>query len=134
MSNRRGRLADNKHCLLSAIRQCFISSARNGKTSYGMAVSERALAEEEREVTNATKLAHGALRMLGNIGIALAINAIISGITHLVNRVKEIKESTDNLISSFKSLKEEADSLAKNSNTLVSEYAKPSSKNLFYIV
>lgn len=99
-----------------------------------MAVSERALAEEEREVTNATKLAHGALRMLGNIGIALAINAIISGITHLVNRVKEIKESTDNLISSFKSLKEEADSLEKNSNTLVSEYAKPSSKNLFYIV
>ncbi len=37
-----------------------------------MAVSERALAEEEREVTNATKLAHGALRMLGNIGYSIS--------------------------------------------------------------
>ena len=94
------------------------------RNANGAAVSEEVLAQATNKVTTATKLAHGAMRLLANVGLALAINLIITGITKAVNRFKEIKESTDNLISSFKSLKEETDDLAKNSNTLVSEYSK----------
>lgn len=89
------------------------------RNANGAAVSEEALAGATNKVTIATKLAHGAMRLLANVGLAIAINLIITGISTAVNRVKEIKESTDNLISSFKFLNSKTDSLTENSNTLI---------------
>ncbi len=96
------------------------SAAQNlAAQANGAAVSEEALAGATNKVTIATKLAHGAMRLLANVGLALAINLIITGISKAVNRFKEIKESTDNLISSFKFLNSKTDSLTENSNTLI---------------
>ncbi|MCM1330918.1 MAG: hypothetical protein NC253_15975 [Ruminococcus sp.] len=76
------------------------------RSANGAAVSEEVLAEATNKITIATKLANGAIRLLANAGLVVAINLIVSGITTLVNRQKEIKESTDEVTSSFKSLKE----------------------------
>ena len=54
-----------------------------------------------------------------NAAISLGVGAIVDladwSINKLINRSKEIKESTHNLIDTFESLKEETDSLASKS-------------------
>ncbi len=119
----------------TAFNRCMLNTSATAQnlvaSANGAAVSEEAMTAATNQLTLAQRAAAFASKALGvalnvalNVGIMFAINAIITGITKLVNRQKELKESTDELISSFKSVKDEANDLSKNSDTLASEYSK----------
>lgn len=93
----KGNLLSTNTVFYKHLRNASSAAQELARNANGAAVSEEALAGATNKVTIATKLAHGAMRLLANVGLALAINLIITGISKAVNRFKEIKESTDNL-------------------------------------
>lgn len=78
----------------------------------------------QKESTVASKAMGIALNMIANVAIMAAISLIITGITKLVNKQKELKENIDNVIQSFDTLKSKTDDLVSNSNKLIPEFEK----------
>ena len=110
----------------TAFNRCMLntsSAAQNLVASAnGATVSEEALTVATQNLTLAqkasaiaSKAAVVALNMIGNIAIMAGINLIITGITKLVNRQKELRES---ISETAKEAKEQTDNL----NDLISSY------------
>lgn len=88
------------------------NAAKNlAASAQGAAVSTELLDDEERRAAIGAKILGTALNMALNIGVGLAINFIITQITQLVNKQKEIIEKNKELAASFKSEKENLESL-----------------------
>ena len=101
------------------------------RDANGAAVSEKVLVGATNQLTFAQKASAVASKFMGtalktalNIGLTLAINAIISGIIKLVNRQEEAKQKTEELrqktIENAEAAKEETSKISD----LISQYEK----------
>lgn len=101
----------------------------------GVAVSEETLTAATNQLTFAQKASTVASKAFGialkaalNIGFALAINAIISGITYLVNKQEELKQKHEEEIQKSKELVETLKEENTTLETIIDKYSELSKK------
>ena len=105
-------------CMLntSSAAQNLVASANGATVSEEtLTVATKRLTLAQKASAVASKAAVVALNMLGNIAIMAGINLIITGITKLVNKQKELRES---ISETAREAKEQTDNL----NNLISSY------------
>ena len=91
---------------------------------YNAGNAVNTLTIKEYAAAVASKALSMALNTIIGIGIGILINLAISGISKLINRQKELAQSTEQLAESYKQIKQEADELNKNSKELIPEFAE----------
>ena len=105
------------------------------RDANGAAVSEEAITAATNRLTIAQKASTIASKAFGialktalNIGFAFAINAIISGITYLVNKQEELKQKHEEEIQKSKELIETFKEEHTTLETIINKYSELSKK------
>lgn len=96
------------------------NAARQGAIAHNAALKQQTLSAKAANV--ALKGLSIAGNMLLSMGISMAIQAVISGIVHLVNAQKEAEESANGFISSIKKFNEETSKNSKSISDLNNRY------------
>lgn len=114
-----------------ALNGASVSAQNLAKSANGAAVSERLLADAENKVTLASKAAAVAMNILWNVGITLAISAIVGAVSKLVDKLivtkEEIEETVNTAAQSMQELADSNKQLAdsgKEIDDLISQYTQ----------